>query len=74
MATNKDAHSGDSGLLADYLTEDELAAEFGVTRKTIRNWRALGEAPLVTRIGRKIFYAQTDVQKWLQSQRVEQPP
>ena len=65
-------HDGDTGLLADYLTEDELAKELGVTRKTIRNWRALGEAPLLTRIGRKIFYARADVRKWLQSQRVEQ--
>ena len=65
------ANHGDTGILAGYLSETELAQELGVTRATIRNWKAQGEAPAVTRIGKKIFYARTDVRDWLQSCRVE---
>lgn len=62
---------GDTGILAGYLSEDELASELGVTRATIRNWKAQGEAPAVTRIGKKIYYSRSDVRDWLQSCRVE---
>ena len=57
-------------VLAGYLHENELAKELGVTRATIRRWKALGEAPTPTRIGRKVFYARKDVVGWLESCRV----
>ena len=64
------AETGDTGILAGYLTEADLADEFGVSRATIRKWKSLGEAPTVTRVGRKIFYARTDVRNWLLSRRL----
>ncbi|HXF53400.1 MAG TPA: helix-turn-helix domain-containing protein [Hyphomicrobiaceae bacterium] len=65
--------TGDTGstILAGYMTEQELADELDVTRRTLMNWRARGEAPPMTRIGLRIYYARDDVRKWLRSQRVE---
>ena len=60
----------DGALLRDYWTVEQLAAECGVSVRTLRNWKALGEAPAATRIGRKILFAASDVQAWLQRQRV----
>lgn len=63
---------GDTGsLLNDYFSEHEFAAELGVTLRTYRNWRALGEGPTITRIGKRVFIARSDARAWLKGQRVE---
>jgi predicted DNA-binding transcriptional regulator AlpA len=56
-----------SSLLADYFTQDELAAELGVTKMTLWNWDVRGAGPPVTRIGQKVYYARATVRAWMQS-------
>ena len=59
------------GILEDFLTEPELAKELGVCRMTVRRWRVLGEAPPVTRIGRRILYRRDAVRTWLESRQID---
>ena len=54
-------------LLADYLTEADAASTLGVCTKTLRRWRALGEGPPVTRVGRKLLYRKSSIARWLAS-------
>ena len=54
-------------ILEGYLTEDQLAAEIGRSPRTIARWRALGEGPPVTRIGRQILYRESSAKAWLES-------
>jgi len=66
------APAGDTGTTLDgYISEHTFAHEIGVTLRTIRSWRQMGEGPAVTRIGKRVFYARDDVRNWLQSQRQE---
>ena len=59
------------GLLIDNLiTIEELAVILRLAPQTIRNWIALGKIPYV-RIGRRSFFQQRSLQKWLN--RKEEP-
>lgn len=71
LPTAHDVAPRSPALLCDYLTETQLAGELGVTLRTLRNWRALGETPPVTRIGRKIYYARHAARAWLEGRQVE---
>jgi hypothetical protein len=55
-------------LLTDFLTQDEVAAELNVCKRTLDRWRRLDEGPPVTKLGRRILYRRTSVQKWLAAQ------
>jgi len=59
-------------LLSEFLTKRELAAELQRNERTLDRWDALGTGPPRTRVGRKVLYRRTSVQKWLAAQ--EQPP
>jgi excisionase family DNA binding protein len=52
-------------LLADFLTQDEAAAELKVSERTLDRWRRLGEGAPVTKIGRRVLYRRTSLQAWL---------
>jgi excisionase family DNA binding protein len=54
-----------TALLADYLTVVELAAELGVTVRTVRNWEAEGAAPPRVKLGRRVLYHRPAVLAWL---------
>lgn len=58
-------------VLASYLTEDNFAAELNRTRKTVRQWRRLGQGPAPTIIGKDVFYHIDDINAWLKGQRRE---
>jgi excisionase family DNA binding protein len=59
-------------ILSEFLTTEELAAELGRNKRTLDRWSALGTGPPRTRVGRKVLYRRTSVQKWLAAQ--EQSP
>ena len=63
--------NGDTGLLAEYLTEDELAAELEISTRTLVRWRRLREAPPVTRVGRRILFRRSAVRDWLAARQRE---
>jgi hypothetical protein len=55
-------------ILSDFLTKQELATELGREMRTLDRWDALGIGPPRTKIGRKVFYRRSSVQKWLAAQ------
>ena len=52
-------------ILAEYLTPNEAAGALRVCRRTLDRWLALREGPPVTRIGKKVMYRKTSIEKWL---------
>jgi hypothetical protein len=58
----------DSEPILSGLTKEELAAELRRNPRTLDRWRVLGTGPPRTRVGRKVLYRRTSVQKWLAAQ------
>jgi DNA-binding transcriptional MerR regulator len=54
-------------LLEQYLTEDEMAAELGVTTRTLRAWRRDRRGPPVSLVGRTPMYFKPSAVAWLRS-------
>ena len=54
-------------VLADFLTEAELAAELGISVRTLVRWRRYRDGPTITRIGRRVYYHRAAIDDWLSS-------
>ena len=54
-------------LLADFLTQEEAAAELKVCDRTLDRWRRLDEGPPVTKLGRRILYRRSSLHAWLRA-------
>ena len=61
-----------AGLLDDYLTPDDLAAELGKSPRTIARWDRLRIGPPKTVIGKKPYYRREAVRTWMLAQEREQ--
>lgn len=61
-----------SSILAGYVTEHELAAVRGVTRRALRAERQRREGPPYVVLNRRIFYPRDGVRAWLKQ--IEQHP
>lgn len=61
------------GLLADWISRDQLAQELMVTADTLSRWEARREGPPCMRVGRKVFYRRSSVEDWLLSREQSQP-
>ena len=61
------------GLLADWISRDQLAQELMVTADTLSRWEARREGPPCMRVGRKVFYRRSRVEDWLLSREQSQP-
>ena len=57
--------STSENLLADFLTQDEAAAELKICERTLDRWRQLGEGPPFTKIGRRVYYRRPTLRAWL---------
>jgi hypothetical protein len=55
-------------LLADFLTQEEAAAELRVCQRTLDRWRRLDEGPPITKLGRRTLYRRSSLQAWLRTQ------
>ncbi len=53
------------GLLDDYMSVEELAAEYHKHPRTIQRWIRLGEAPPKTPFGRGWIFHRKSAKKWL---------
>ncbi len=53
-----------------YLTEDETALVLGVTKPTLRSWRARKRGPPWSRVGRKIVYGEDGLRQFIAAQTV----
>ena len=56
------------GILAEWLTEDEVAAETGKKVRTLRSWRKQGKGPPFTRFGRTVKYRRDSLVAYFKSQ------
>jgi hypothetical protein len=52
-------------LLAEFLEQDQAAAELKVCQRTLDRWRRLGDGPPITKIGRRVLYRRSSLQAWL---------
>jgi len=51
--------------LHQYLTEQQIAERFSISRRTVQRWRELGSGPRFVRLGeRRIAYSLTDALAW----------
>ena len=55
------------------LTIDEVAALTRVSPHTVRYWRKTGTGPQSFRLGRRVVFAEADVQAWLLQRRAAEP-
>src|SRR5262245_15260704 len=60
-------------VLAGYYTEDELAEQLGVVKRTLWIWRTKGTGPPITMVGRRVMYSKASVARWLESQERPMP-
>ncbi|MBK1724700.1 helix-turn-helix transcriptional regulator [Thiocystis violacea] len=54
-----------TSITADYLTDDETAAELRVTKRTLARWRAESRGPAWTKVGRSVMYRRAAIARWL---------
>ena len=52
-------------VLADYLSEHELAKQLGVGLRTLRRWRALRQSPPYVVVARQLYFRRSAVEDWL---------
>jgi excisionase family DNA binding protein len=52
-------------LLADFMTQEEAAAELGIHVKTLQRWRVDNQGPPYTKLGRRILYQRSAVKQWI---------
>ena len=60
--------SNSEPLLSEFFEKEQLANELNKTPRTLDRWDALGMGPPRTRVGRRVLYRRTSVQKWLAAQ------
>jgi hypothetical protein len=53
------------------LTEEDVAAMFGIKVGTLRNWRVQGEGPRYTKAGNGVFYRVAAIEDYLERQEAE---
>lgn len=53
-----------------YLTTIEVADLCRAPAETVRYWRSTGKGPVSFKLGRRVLYAATDVEAWLEDLRV----
>jgi hypothetical protein len=67
VASGKALQNVTDTLLADFLTQDEAAAELTVCERTLDRRRRLGEGPPITKLGRRVLYRRSSLHAWLRS-------
>ena len=55
----------DYAILQDYISRPKLAAELNICERTLIRWTDLGDAPPITKIGRRPMYRCQAVKEWL---------
>ncbi|MEU8297642.1 helix-turn-helix domain-containing protein [Micromonospora sp. NPDC048909] len=53
----------------EYLTTVEVAEIMRMSPETVRYWRHIGTGPASFRVGRRVLYARSDVQKFIDDAR-----
>lgn len=56
-----------SNIQTKWLDSLGLAKELSISRRTVEQWRVIGEGPNFFKIGRLVRYRRADVDEWLES-------
>jgi predicted DNA-binding transcriptional regulator AlpA len=51
--------------LSDWISREDLAGQLLVTTDTLARWATKGSGPPRIRIGRRVLYRKSSVEKWL---------
>jgi hypothetical protein len=62
-----------SGVLANRINEHELSAELEEGIQTTRKRRKAGLGPKYTQLGKTFWYERSDVELWLNEQKIDPP-
>ncbi len=52
------------------ISNEDFIKKLGVSRRTAQTWRDEGKI-IFTQVGKKIYYQQTDIQKFLESHKIQ---
>lgn len=52
------------------LRTSDMVARFGIPEGTLRWWRSTGQGPRSYKLGRTVFYDETDVEAWVELQKM----
>jgi predicted DNA-binding transcriptional regulator AlpA len=61
------AESEASGLLRDFFSEEQLARELEIGRKSLHRWHREGRGPERIKLGKRVYYKRSAVAVWLSS-------
>jgi predicted DNA-binding transcriptional regulator AlpA len=54
-----------SRLLRDFFTEEQLALELEIGRRSLYRWHRQGRGPQRTKLGKRVLYKRSAVEAWL---------
>jgi predicted DNA-binding transcriptional regulator AlpA len=52
---------------------EDFAAEFKISMQTLYNWHGTGKAPRAHKIGRRLFFRRSDIERWLATRAEPEP-
>jgi DNA-binding transcriptional MerR regulator len=55
----------DCCLMEKYLTTEEVAEAARTAPSTVRYWKMIGKGPHSVKRGRRVLYAESEVERWL---------
>jgi excisionase family DNA binding protein len=55
-------------MASPWLTTEELADRLHLSIKTLQNWKLEGRGPTAVKVGRRLLYKLTTVEKWEREQ------
>lgn len=55
------------------LSEEDVAALFDIKENTLAVWRSENYGPRPTKLGRKVFYLESEVREWVNKQMFAAP-
>ncbi len=60
-----------NGKTVGTINENEAAAYLSVAVQTLQKWRSSGGGPPYAKIGRRVVYRLTDLERWLESRLID---
>ena len=52
-------------MLDEWISRDDLAEQLALTTDTLARWATDGTGPPRIKVGRRVFYRESSVEKWL---------
>jgi hypothetical protein len=56
-----------TGVTKRFLTEVDVELRYGISRKTLRNWRIFGKGPVYRKFGTSVRYEVRALEEWIES-------